>query len=334
MSHSTKALVFGTGGVGCIYAAILERGGADVTCVCRSNYDAVKANGIWIRSAKWGHIRTRPRVVKTVEETKSIGTFDFVVVCSKAFSGTAELIKDAVAPGGKTAIVLAQNGIAIEEDYAKLYPESAIISGVVYLPTTQVEPGIVEHGTPLQRFEIGVFPSSMPSSQANAFAKSFSELFAAGGADAPVHEDIQLRRWNKLAVNGCLNPVTALTLCDDANYLRSSKYALDLAKDVMREIGTLATAAGCPEAVTEAEIEHHMERHVERLEIGGKEPSMLVDIRHNRPIEVEAILGNAVRKAEELQVQVPYLKMLYVLAKARDFATLKKDGWKPIKTVD
>ncbi|SMQ53366.1 unnamed protein product [Zymoseptoria tritici ST99CH_3D7] len=327
-----KILVFGAGGVGCIYAALLERGGASVTAVCRTNYAAVKENGLLIRSAKWGHIRTRPQAVRTVSEAASHGPFDYILVCSKAFPGTAALIKDAVTLG-KTAIALAQNGIAIENEYAELYPQNTIISGVVYLPTTQVSPGIVEHGAPLEIFELGTFPHKA-SDEAKAQTKRLSELFLAGGSNAPVHDgDIQERRWNKLSLNASLNPITALTLCDDANFIRSSDHALDMIKNVMSEVGSIAAAAGHPNAVSKESIDDHMKRHVERLETGGKEPSMLVDIRNNRQIEVEAILGNTVRKAEELNVEVPYLKMLYVLAKARDFATMKNDQWKPIATV-
>lgn len=334
MSTAANLLVFGAGGVGCIYAALLQRGGANVTAVCRTNYDAVRTNGILVRSVKWGHMRTRPNTVRSCHEAKVFGPFDYALVCSKAFPGTADLIKDAVTPG-RTAIVLAQNGIAIEEDYAKQYPSNPIISGVVYLPTTQVEPGIVEHGTPLEEFEIGTFPHDAPKEAKDA-AGRLSQLFNAGGAKAPVHEDIQIRRWNKLSLNACFNPITALSLCDDANYLRSSAYTVQVAKDVMKEVGRVATAAGYANAITNEGIEEHMARHLGRLESGGKEPSMLVDIRHGRNIEVEAILGNAVRKAGELGVETPYLKMLYVLAKARDFATSKSenDGWKPIVTVD
>jgi 2-dehydropantoate 2-reductase len=127
--------------------------------------------------------------------------------------------------------------------------------------------------------------------------------------------------------------MTALTLCDDANLIRSSSYALDMLKSVMGEVGAIAGAVGYPRAVTEHSIADHVQRHASRLESGGKEPSMLVDIHNNRQIEVEAILGNTVRKAEEFRVDVPYLKMLYVLAKARNFATMKNDEWKPIATV-
>ncbi|EME43053.1 hypothetical protein DOTSEDRAFT_72443 [Dothistroma septosporum NZE10] len=327
-----SVLVFGTGAVGCIYATLLERGGARVTVVSRSNYEAVKENGILVKSAKWGHIRARPTTVRSVREAQAYGPFDYILVASKAFPGTAQLIQDAVEPK-QTAIVLAQNGIAIEDEYAEQYPSNTIISGVVYLPTTQVSPGIVEHGTPLQRFEIGPYPADADS-EARAQVQRISNIFAAGGADAPVHDDVQTRRWIKLAVNGTINPITALTLCDDANYLRSSAYAVGIARNSMKEYGILATAAGYPNLITDEEIEDHLSRFLGRLETGGKEPSMLVDIRHNRPIEVEAILGNAVRKAEQLKVDLPYVNMLYVLAKARDFATLKDDTWKPIATVE
>lgn len=133
----TKALIFGAGGVGCIYGYILDRGGAEVTAVCRTNYDAAKANGITIRSKVWGNVHYRPAVVRAV--TEAGGPFNFILVCSKAFPGTSKMIEGAVSE--ETAIVLAQNGIGIEDEYAELFPNNTIISGVVWLPTTQVEPG-------------------------------------------------------------------------------------------------------------------------------------------------------------------------------------------------
>ncbi|EME82098.1 uncharacterized protein MYCFIDRAFT_77606 [Pseudocercospora fijiensis CIRAD86] len=328
----SNILVFGAGGVGCVYAVILEKGGANVTAVCRTNYAAVKENGILMRSAKWGHVRSKPNVVATCHEAaQNFGPFDYILVASKAFSGTAELIADAVTPG-KTAIVLAQNGILIEEDYATKFPNNVIISGVVYLPTTQVEPGVVEHGTLLEQFEIGTFPAKA-SAEAKAQTQRFSDMFTAFGAKAPVHDDVQARRWIKLCVNASLNPMTALSMCDDGNLLRSSSYAISMVREVMREVGRLAAAAGYPDAVTEDEIEYQLSRHIGRIETGGKEPSMLTDIKCGRHIEVEAILGNAVRKAGELGVAVPYLTILYVLAKGRDFSNLRNGDWKPIVAI-
>ena len=76
-----------------------------------------------------------------------------------------------------------------------------------------------------------------------------------------------------------------------------------------------------------------MVRHEERLVTGGKESSMLVDVRHERPVEVEAVLGNAVRMARAKKVDVPLLSMLYTLTKARNFAISQDGAWRPIARV-
>lgn len=150
--------------MGCVYGSILHKAGATVTTVCRSNYSVAKEKGIIIRSKVFGRVQFKPIVSSTTLEAAQHGPFDFIIVCSKAFPGTAEMIKEAVSP--QTAIALGQNGIGIEEEYARLYPNNTIISGVIYLPVTQVEQGVVEHGT-FERFEIGTYPP-----EASPYAKA------------------------------------------------------------------------------------------------------------------------------------------------------------------
>lgn len=323
-----KTLIFGAGAVGSIYGYILTRASSNVTFVCRGNYTALQTSGLTIRSKIFGNQTCHPNVSSTVAEAaQKHGPFDYILVCSKAFPGTAELIRDAVT--NDTAIVLTQNGIGIEEDYARLYPNNLLISGVVWLPTTQVEPGVIEHG-PLERFEIGTFPADAGAA-GKAKAKHLAEMWQKAGATCVLHEDVQPRRWVKLAVNASWNPCTALSLCDDANLLRSSgERSESVIREVMTEVGKIAAAAGYPDAVTGELIEKDLERPRSRLETGGKEPSMLTDVRNGRRMEVEAILGNTVRLAEKFGVDVPRLGLLYVLAKALDFSTAKTDGWKPI----
>jgi len=325
-----RALVFGAGGVGSVYGWFLEKAGARVTAVCRSNYNQVKHNGLLIRSKKWGKNVHKPTAVPSIAEANAHGPFDYILVCSKAFPETPSLIRDAVTP--ESAIVLAQNGIGIEEDYAKLYPHNTIISGVVYLPVVQVEQGVVEHGTPLERFEVGTYPAVDVSAAARGKVNGLVDLFAKGGATCVAYEDIQAQRWYKLALNATLNPICALTLCDDGNYLRSSDGALAMACDVMREVGTVASALGYNN-ITDETINEHMKRHIERMTTGGKAPSMLQDIKAARPIEVEAILGNTVRIAQGLKIETPYLRLLYTLAKGLNFATSRTEDWHPLASV-
>ncbi len=324
----TRILIFGAGGVGCVYGYIAHKGGATVTAVCRTNHDTVKERGIHISSQIFGECHYRPTTTRTCEEAANHGSFDYIIVASKAFPETPILIAAAVTPG-LTAIVLAQNGIGIEDDYAKLYPDNTIISGVVYLPVTQVEPGMVEMG-PLERFEIGTYPANAPE-KAKEQTRRLSEIWQAGGATAPVFDDVQPVRWMKVAINASWNPITALTLCDDANYLRSSQLSEPMVRKIMQEVSRVATAVGYPDTITDEMITKDLERPKSRLATSGKEPSMLTDVRNNRPIEVEAILGNTLRIAKKHGVNdTPYLELLYTLASARNYELVKPESWRSI----
>jgi 2-dehydropantoate 2-reductase len=313
----TRILLFGAGAIGAVYVYTFMQAGTEVTAVCRSNYEAVRKDGFMMYSARFGDVRFRPNVVRVAEEAASSGPWGFVVICSKCFPGSSPSLSDMIKPvvGPATTIVLIQNGIDIEAEVAAVYPQSPILSCVVYLPATQVRAGVVDYGATLKEtlnmLELGTYPASAPASHKRA-AEQFAALVEKGGGAAKVFDDIQPQRWSKLVVNASWNPITALTLCSDADFLRSSPGAVDLVRSVMFEVVALARAAKI-EGVTEELAEEHLNRH--RARTIGKEPSMLTDVREGRPFEVEAIVGNTVRLAKEHGVKVPLLEALYVLAK-------------------
>lgn len=208
-------------------------------------------------------VHSSPTPVRTVTEAATHGPFDYILVCSKAFPGTSALIKDAVTPA-VTSIILAQNGIGIEEEYHTAYPENTIISGVLYLPTTQTSPGYVSMG-PLELFQIGVYPTPStpptPSQQSSIEAtETFASLFTKGGATCTIHADVQKPRWIKLSANAAWNSMCALTHCDDANLLRSSPGAMHQIRKIMKEVAVLADGVGYPGTITDAEIDKILER--------------------------------------------------------------------------
>lgn len=105
-----KVLIFGTGGVGICYAYVCHKAGAEVTVVCRSNYDAVKSDGLILESQLWGLVKFAPqRVVRSVAEPAAADAYDYILVCTKAFPNTAGLIEDAVSKD--TAIVSAKASV-------------------------------------------------------------------------------------------------------------------------------------------------------------------------------------------------------------------------------
>lgn len=313
----TRILLFGAGAIGAVYVYTFMRAGAEVTAVCRSNYETVRRDGFMMYSTRFGDVRFRPNVVRVAEEAASSGPWDFVVVCSKCFPGSSPSLSDMIKPvvGPSTAIILIQNGIDIEAEVATTYPKNPILSCVVYLPTTQIRPGVIDYGATqketLNMLELGTYPASAPSSHKLA-AEQLAALVQKGGGEAQVYDNIQPQRWSKLVVNASWNPITALSLCSDADFLRSSPSAVELVRNVMYEVVDLARAVKI-EGVTKEVADKHLSRHCART--AGKEPSMLTDVREGRPFEVEAIVGNTVRLAREYGVKTPLLDALYVLAK-------------------
>lgn len=313
-----RALIFGTGSIGAIYAYVLSKvlPSSNLVTTCRSNFAAASQDGFTIHSSKWGeNQKVRPVVVRTVDEAAAIDPnshFDYVIICSKALPtvpSTAELIKPAISP--KTTIVLIQNGISIEEPYAKLYPGNPILSTVVYVPATQTSPGVVLHKE-IELLHIGAYPASSNTEHATRFAA----LLKSAGASAQVHEDVQFERWSKLLINASWNPICALSRSRDVQILRANDDSKDFIRDVMLEIAAVANACGYP-GIDTALIDYQLGRAIVR-EPPGVEPSMLADALAGRRMEVETIVGNVVRVAKEHGVKTPMLRTIYTLASVLD----------------
>ncbi|KIW32485.1 uncharacterized protein PV07_04028 [Cladophialophora immunda] len=323
MSTPPRVLVFGTGSVGAVYAWILFRavGSDNLYTVCRSNYAVASTAGFTINSTIFGEgVNFKPQVVRSVDEAVSRSggkPFDFIVVTAKAIHTTPsmpEQLRPAISP--QTTIALIQNGIAIEEPYRALYPDNPLLSCVVYLPATQTAPAVIAHRE-IELLHIGTYPTNA-SREHQAAAESFARLLNAGGGSTQVHDDVQPERWSKLMVNASWNPVCALSRSRDAQFLHSSppEYSLNLIKSLMTEIAAVARSRGY-DNVNADTIEYQINRAKVRG-LPGIEPSMLADAKVGARMEVDAIVGNAVRLAEERGVQTPLLRGIYALVKALD----------------
>ncbi|MCJ1472605.1 hypothetical protein MMC13_001254 [Lambiella insularis] len=332
-----RILLFGSGSIGTMYAFILTRAGADVTCVCRSNYTAAKQNGFTIQSTIFGDHTFHPNIVPSVTDASSIGvSYDYVVICSKSSLGTqpttASLIAPAVTPT-KTSIVIIQNGLGVEAEFHSAFPSNPIISGVAYLPTTQIAPTRVSH-TETELLHLGTFPAESEPSHQTRSVKHFAELITAGGATSLVHHDVQIQRWSKLVANAALNPICALSRCRDQELIHAAsassssssspnpvdgKGGAELIRGVMCEVVAVAAAVGYGEWINERTVEKQFARTTDR-KFPGVEPSMLADLKGGKKLEVESIVGEVVRVGRRERVKIERLEMLYCLLCGLDWA--------------
>jgi 2-dehydropantoate 2-reductase len=320
-------LVFGTGNIGSVYTCILDRGGASVTCVCRSNYGVARSHGLRVKSAILGDLHSRPSIVRNVTTALSLSksSFDFVLVCTKATPQTTSLVIESIRPAiipGLTTIVLIQNGLGIEQAFRAAFPETTIISGVAYLPTEQVSPGVFSHSE-VELVHLGLYPLLRGATSSTAQLHSFANQLRAGGATVAISEDIQAQRWIKIVANGAINPICALSRCRDRQLIELSPSAATLFKDVMLEITAVAASAGYNHIVTAETVEKQLTRSLNRP-YPGVQPSMMADAEALRPMEVQAIVGEIVRTAQDKRVETPRLMTLFVLLQGLDFALQAK----------
>ena len=184
--------------------------------------------------------------------------------------------------------MILQNGIGIENEYESLYPLNTIISYVVNLHATQYSLVVVQIGFS-QLLELGVSESYSLYKRAT----TFSSLILRGGGKVNVFQNIQPRRQRKLLINASQNPIYTLTRLDNATVLRSCLEAIVYIRRLISEIINVIYSLG-HYLVSQADTKELLNTIINRLSICGYKPSMSLDVRRRRPIEIEAILGNTI----------------------------------------
>lgn len=301
MAERAKVLVVGAGAIGAFYGGVLARAGCEVSAVVRSDHDAVLADGFRIESTL-GDLSFRPaRLLRSGAEWA--GEADYVLVALKLVRGVdrVALLRPVLSP--KTAIVLIQNGIDIEGEVAQAFAENELISCVAYAAASREAPGRIRHHSSYTRLVMGRYPSGTSPA-----AGRFADLIKAGGANVQLTEDIVAARWQKCAWNTVFNPISALGGGLGTRDILASEATTQFVREAVAEVCAIAKAAGHPLA------EDTVEKQIAgTLRMPNYVSSMGQDLLAGRPMETEALLGNAVRAARGLSVPAPRLEALYAL---------------------
>ena len=186
-----KIAVVGCGAVGSFYGAKLARAGHEVHFLLRSDYEAVRRQGVVIRSPD-GDFQVRPQCAQRPEE---IGPADLVLIGLKTTANEAfpELLPPLVGPG--TAVVTLQNGLGNEEDLARLFPVGQILGGLCFVCLNRVAPGVIQH-LGYGQVVLGEFQRP-PEPRTHDLAARFR----AAGVPCTVTDNLAQAHWEKLVWN-------------------------------------------------------------------------------------------------------------------------------------
>ncbi len=246
--------------------------------------------------------------LKASANPHELPAFDLGIVACKATQ-----TEEAFATVGRLfdhgTVISAQNGLGSEEIIAA-HTRGWVIRGTTFMSGTRHSDTHVQYELDTATW-IGPFePRGTPFS----VVRQAAELIVAGGLKAEALEDARPAQWSKLIFNSSVNAASALTELPHSPHFSAEREFSDLGHllhALIEEGKTVAAAAG---------VELH-EDPWEMNKIGAQTnhpPSMLYDIRHQLPTEVDFLCGAIAREAQRAGVPAPLHTAMYRLIKAKE----------------
>lgn len=317
-----KICVFGAGAIGGYMGVLLSRAGADVSFVARGPHlQAMKANGAKLE------IDGEEIVAKVncTSDPRELGEQDYVIITLKGHSvpGVVEAMQPLL--GKHTAIVTGVNGIpywyfyqhggayagttleSIDpggKQWKLLGPERAI--GCVLYPAAEiVAPGVIKHVYGKK------FPLGEPSGEKTQRIQDLSEMMVAAGMEAPIRNNIRDEIWLKLWGNLCFNPISALTHAT-LDIITSDPATRALSRAMMMEAKAIGDKLGVNFRVD-------VEKRIDGAgAVGAHKTSMLQDLEHGRPMEIDPLLTVVQEMGKLVGVATPMCDVVLGLIKQRE----------------
>jgi 2-dehydropantoate 2-reductase len=297
-----KIAVVGTGAIGSFYGGKLAHGGRDVHFLVRSGIAKIKHSGIRIRGKKENFHVAGVQGYKTAD---AIGPCDLVLIALKATNNEALLQLLPPLLHQRTVLLTLQNGLGNEEFLAQHFGDDRVMGGLCFICLNRISPGLIEH-LDYGHLTIGEFIGS-PKSRTRAIAREFRR----SNVVCQMVDNLMEERWRKLVWNVPFNGLTIAAggITTEEILRDASLHSVALA--LMNEI--IEGAKSCGYNLSEGVVLEHMKR---TETMGAYKPSTLLDFEAGRALEVEAIWGEPLRRAQANGTAMPRLEQLYALLKS------------------
>lgn len=292
-----QIVVFGAGSLGSLLGGVLARE-HEVTLVARDAHaDAVRENGLRLEGELEGVVHPEATIDGAGLEA------DLAVVAVKAFD--TESAAKTLSTGRFDGVLSVQNGMGNEAILAENL-ETPILAGTVTYGAILRDPGIVEC-TGIGEATLGPHGGGR-----SPLATAVGEAFERAGLETLVADDMPVRRWEKLAVNAGINPITALTATENGAVLEPPANAV--ARAATREAARTARATGV--SLSNREALEAMETVA--TDTRKNTSSMAQDVFDGRRTEIDSISGYVVDRATERGLDVPTNRLLAALVRTRE----------------
>lgn len=287
--------VIGTGAIGGYYGARLSQSGQQVHFLLHRDYEYVKEHGLQVDSCNGSFHLDKPFVYN---DTKVMPKADVVLVGLKSVNN--HLLATLLPPllHEQTLVVLIQNGIGVEEDVQRTFPNVQLAAGLAFICSAKTEPGRIDHQC------YGQINLADYSCRDTSLMQQVCADFNAAGVKAGLVEYHEAR-WKKAVWNMPFNGMT-VALHTQTDTLLKNPSTRQLIKQQMMEVVGAAQHLG---------VKNIDERFADLMismtdEMTPYSPSMRLDYDFHRPMELHYLYARPIQIAAEAGFPMPRLEML------------------------
>ena len=302
MFQPTTIAIVGSGAIGLYYGGRLTEAGHRVTFLLRSDYDAVREQGLRCESV---HGNFHLSEVSIARDSAEIGPVDLVIVAWKATSN--HLLEKILPPllNEKTQVLTLQNGLSNCEAIAAITGPERVMAALCFVCINRIAPGTIVH-TAGGRMAIGEF---LPD--ASGRKEGVAKLFSSAKIDTAVKENVEEAVWKKLLWNVPFNGLSIAEGGKTTDQLLADNAIVLEMRALMTEVIAAAKVRGF--LLDEKLIDWNIDR---TRPMGAYRPSSLIDWQEGREVEIEAIWAEPLRRAEDKGLHLPHLSRLLARIRA------------------
>ena len=303
LPETPRIAIVGAGAIGTYYGARLALAGAEVHFFVRSGLADMRARGITLREA--GGVQSlAPERTAVYNSTGEIGPVDVAIITLKntANDQFAALLPPLLGP--RTTILTLQNGLGADELLASLFGWERVVGGLAFIAAVREAPGKIRIYTP-GYVTLGEFRGP-----ATERVRRLVALFQQAGVRCEAVDNLDEARWRKLVWNVPYNGLTIAAGGVPTDQILASP---EWEKEVRALIDEVVLAAAKFGYVIPADFIVEQFAHTRRM--GAYQPSSLIDYLAGRAVEIEAIWGEPLRRAQAAGVAMPHLEKLYARLK-------------------
>lgn len=302
-----KILVFGTGAMGSIYAALFADAGHEVWAVdlWQEHIDTINRDGLRVEGA------SGDRIVKTIHATTDAadaGICELYIIATKASAVGAAARTIAPLAGPDSLVITIQNGLGAGERIAEHMPVDNVILGVAQgFGAAMKGPGHARHEA-MNLIRLGELQGGITPR-----LEAMAQLWQQAGFQAQVFADIHQLVWDKYICNVTFSAPCTVFECT-AGELMADPARWAIALGCAREVYTLGQAMS---------INFSFDDPVAYVTAFGARmpnarPSMLLDHQARRHSEIDAINGMAVTLGQRLGIPTPYNEVVSAVVHHRE----------------